>query len=193
MKHRDWLRSSANNSSISAVTAPRRHLWFPNCISKPNDRGMLGFRDLDPASGPACALSCSSHVFSWFSSAPPPTTKNILISVLDCGSRASKLRCGCSLGYLEWGGQVTLYGRTWPMKYRHANGVNKDSPRFAVQSCFFFFLRNKGNYNDHISFMSMNSCLGNFLNTGEKIISTLSCHFCLKMSGILMVDDMFVS
>lgn len=57
----------------------------------------------------------------------------------------------------------------------------------------FLFLRNKGNYNDHISTMSMNSCLGNFLNTGEKIISTLSCHFCLKMSGILMVDDMFVS
>lgn len=69
------------------------------------------------------------------------------------------------------------------MKYRHADGVNNDSPQFL----------NKGNYNDHISSMSMNSCLGNFLNTGEKIISTLSCHFCLKMSGILMVDDMFVS
>lgn len=56
------------------------------------------------------------------------------------------------------------------MKYRHADGVNNDSPRFAVQN---FFLENKGNCNDHISSMSMNSLFGEFSEyRGENYINT---------------------
>lgn len=189
MKHRDWLWSSPNNSSISALTAPRRRLWFPN----PNDRGMLGFSDLDPASGPACALSCFSHArFSPGSPVPPPhNQKHFNFSF---GPWLSSFQ---AVLWLLTG----IFRMRWS-SYTCSHVTDEISPCQRCKQRFssvcsavflFLFLRNKGNYNDHIFSMSMNSCLGNFLNTGEKIISTLSCHFCLKMSGILMVDDMFVS
>lgn len=159
---------------------------------------MLGFSDLDPASGPACALSCSSHacqVFSWFSSCPPHPPHNQKHFNFSIGPWLSSFLVVLWL-------LTGIFRMRWSSYTLRSHVTDEISPCQRCKQRFssvcsavflFLFLGNKGNYNDHISSMSMNSCLGNFLNTGEKIISTLSCHFCLKMSGILMVDDMFVS